>query len=74
MRIKESTKDILHVKKVLRHRNNSSTLVYTHLINFEGDEYTVRVSRSLQEDEEPLKAGFAYVTEREGVKIYKKRK
>jgi integrase len=68
------TKNILHVKERLRHRSITSTLIYTHLVNFEGDEYHTATSKSLKEDEELLKAGFEYVTEREGVKIYKKRK
>ncbi len=68
------TKDILHLKEVLGHRNISSTLIYTHLVNFEGDEYTVRVAKTLKEDEELLKAGFEYVTERDGIKIYRKRR
>ncbi|MEA2090074.1 MAG: site-specific integrase [Thermoproteota archaeon] len=68
------TKDILHVKERLGHRNINSTLIYTHLVNFEGDEYHVRTAKTLKEDEELLKAGFEYVTERDGVKIYRKRK
>lgn len=68
------TKDILHVKELLGHRKISSTLVYTHLVNFESDDYTVRVAKTLREDEELLKAGFEYVTERENLKIYRKRK
>ncbi len=68
------TKDILHVKQVLGHRNISSTLIYTHLVNFESDEYTVRVAKTLKEDEELLKAAFDYVTDRDGAKIYRKRK
>ncbi len=68
------TKDILHVKERLGHRSITSTLIYTHLVSFEGDEYHTATSKSLEEDEELLKAGFEYVTEREGVKIYRKRK
>jgi integrase len=68
------TKNILHVKERRGHRSITSTLIYTHLVNFEGDEYHTATSKSLKEDEELLKAGFEYVTEREGVKIYKKRK
>lgn len=68
------TKDILHVKERLGHRSITSTLVYTHLVNFEGDEYHTATSKSLKEDEELLKAGFEYVTERDGIKIYRKRK
>jgi integrase len=68
------TKDILHVQERLGHRSITSTLVYTHLVNFEGDEYHTATSKSLKEDEELLKTGFEYVTERDGVKIYRKRK
>jgi len=68
------TKDILHVKERLGHRNINSTLIYTHLVNFEGDEYHTATSKSLKEDEELLKAGFEYVTDRDTIKIYRKRK
>jgi integrase len=68
------TKDILHVQERLGHRSITSTLIYTHLVNFEGDEYHIATAKSLEEDEENLKAGFEYVTERDGIKIYRKRK
>jgi len=68
------TKDILHVMEMLGHRDIKTTLIYTQLVSFEGDDYHVKTSRTLEEDEELLKAGFEYVTEREGVKIYRKRK
>lgn len=68
------TKDILHVQERLGHRSITSTMIYTHLINFESDEYHTATSKSLKEDEDLLKAGFEYVTERDGVKIYRKRK
>jgi integrase len=68
------TKDILHVKERLGHRRIESTLVYTHLVNFEGDEYHIKTAKNLKEDEELLKAGFEYVTDRDTIKIYRKRK
>jgi len=68
------TKDILHVKEKLGHKSITSTLIYTHLVSFESKEYHVRTAKTIKEDEELLKAGFEYVTERDGVKIYKKRK
>jgi hypothetical protein len=52
----------------------TSTLVYVHLVSFEDDEYHTATAKSIKEDEELLKAGFEYVTERDGVKIYRKRK
>jgi hypothetical protein len=48
--------------------------VYTQLVTFESDEYHVRTSASLKEDKELIEAGFEPMTERDGVKIYRKRK
>jgi hypothetical protein len=56
------------------HRSITSTLIYTHLVNFEDNEYHTATAKSLKEDEELLKAGFEYVTERDGIKIYRERK
>lgn len=67
-------KDIFYVKEGFGHRHISSTLIYTYLVNFESDEYHTATSKSLERDEELLTAGFEYVTDREGVKIYRKRK
>ena len=44
------------------------------LVNFEADEYQTATSKSLKQNEELLKAGFEYVTERDGIKNYRKRK
>jgi hypothetical protein len=41
-------------------------------VNFEGDEYYVKTAKNLKEDEELLKAGFEYVTERDEIKLYRK--
>ncbi len=68
------TKDILHVIQLLGHKNINNTLIYTQLINFESDEFHVRVAKNLEEDKELVEAGFEYVTERDGAKIYRKRK
>ena len=43
------TKDILHVMNLLGHRNIESTLVYTHLISSEGDEYYSAVAKTVDE-------------------------
>ena len=68
------TKDPLYVQERLGNRNILSTMVYTHLVKFESDDYHVRVARTLEEDKELLETGFEYVTEREGLKLYRKRK
>jgi integrase len=68
------TKDILHVMQVLGHKNINNTLMYTQLINFENDDYHCKTAKTLKEDQELIEAGFEFVTERDGIKIYRKRK
>ena len=70
----QEAKDILHVQQRLGHRSVLSTMRYTQLVTFENDDYYVKTAHSLREDEELISAGFEYVTEREGAKIYRKRK
>jgi hypothetical protein len=43
------TKDILYVMKLLGHKNIASTLIYTQLVEFEGDEYCSAVASSVEE-------------------------
>jgi hypothetical protein len=38
------------------------------------EEFTVRVASTIEEDKELIEAGFEYVTDRDGLKIYRKRK
>ena len=68
------TKDVLYVKKLLGHGNISNTLLYTQQVNFESDEFHVRVAKTLKEACELVEAGFEYVTEMDGNKIFRKRK
>jgi len=49
-------------------------MLYTQLVSFESDDYTTRVSTGVKEDRELIEAGFEYVTERDGVEIYRKPK
>jgi integrase len=69
------TKDILYVKKILGHKSINSTLLYTQLISFEGDEYDVKVAETKQERVELLEAGFEWVGEDDtGLTYFRKRK
>lgn len=43
------TKDILHVMQLLGHKNVQNTLVYTHLVNFESDDYVCKVAKTVKE-------------------------
>jgi integrase len=68
------TKDILFVKYILGHKRIENTLVYTHLVNFESDEYTCRIAKNVQEATALIESGYEYVIEMDGVKLFKKRK
>jgi integrase len=68
------TKDILYVKKLLGHKNIQNTMVYIHLVNFESDDWVCKVASSLEEAVKLIEAGFEYVTDYEGKKVFRKRK
>ena len=68
------TRDILHVKWMLGHRRIENTLVYTHLVDFQSDEYVVRVAKTVEEACQLIEAGFEYVTAMDSTKLFRKRK
>ena len=68
------TKDILHVKEMLGHRQLSSTMIYTHLVHFESSDYHVKTAKTLKEACELAKVGFSYFTEIEGIQVFRKPK
>jgi len=59
---------------MLGHRRISSTLVYTHLVKFESDDYYVKTAKTLKEACELAEAGFTYFTEIQGVQVFRKPK
>ena len=68
------TRDILHVMQILGHRNIKNTLIYTQLVGFKDDEFTAKVAHSEKEVCQLVEAGFEYVCDHDGNKIFKKRK
>ena len=68
------TKDILHVMQLLGHKNIRNTLVYTHLVSFESDDYVCKVAKTVKEASELVESGFDYVCDVEGYKLFRKRK
>jgi len=68
------TKDIVYIQRVLGHKNIKNTLIYIQLVNFETDEYVAKVAKTLDEACQLVEAGFEYVTEMDGAKIFRKRK
>jgi integrase len=72
------TKDIIHVKTILGHKNISSTMVYINLenalFNEANDQFTCKVAHNITEATQLIEAGFEYVTEMDNIKIFRKRK
>jgi integrase len=69
------TKDLLHVKALLGHRDLRTTLRYTQLLETLGnDEYYCKAATSIKEATDLIENGFEYVTEIEGTKLFRKRK
>lgn len=57
---------------MLGHRNIQNTLVYTHLIDFESNEYITRVTKTVKGARALLEAGFEYITDVAGCKLFRK--
>jgi integrase len=72
------TKDIIHVKTVLGHKDIKSTMVYINLESAiflaTSDEWTHIVAKTLDEACKAIDAGFEYVTDIDGNKLFRKRK
>jgi hypothetical protein len=47
---------------------------YVQLVTFEGNEYDAATATTLEEDKQLIASGFQYVTERNGIKLYRKPK
>jgi integrase len=70
------TKNIKFVQSILGHKKLENTDVYTHLINFESDQWHVAHATNLEEENKLIEAGFEYVrySEKDEVAIYRKPK
>ena len=68
------TKDILFVKELLGHRSINSTMKYTQLVDWKEDSFSCKTAKVLSEASSLIEAGFEYVTDLDGVKLFKKRK
>jgi len=72
------TRDILHVKELLGHKDLDKTMLYVQieksLFNDNSDEFTVRVAKTPEEVKSLLETGFEYVCEKDGLMFFRKRK
>lgn len=60
--------------RMLGHRKIENTLVYTHLVDFHDDEFVCKTARTADEASALVESGFDYVTEIDGVRLFRKRK
>jgi len=60
--------------RFLGHKNIKNTLRYVHLINFDKEEYFCKAAGNVNEATALIEQGFEYVTEIDGVKLFRKRK
>jgi hypothetical protein len=68
------SKDILHVMRLLGHRNIKNTLVYTQLINSDEEDYISKVAWTLDEICKLVESEFQYVCDFENGKVFRKPK
>jgi len=70
----DKTKDILLVKQQMGHKKLDTTLIYTQLLNLNEDEWTCKGATTVEQATQLIENGFQYVTEMDGIKLFRKRK
>jgi len=69
------TKDLLHIKTLLGHKDLRTTLRYTQLLdNLPNDEYHCKTATNITEATQLIENGFEYITEKDGTMLFRKRK
>jgi len=68
-------KDTIGTMRHLRHKKLETTMHYLRAIVLDQEpEYISRTAKTIEEDMQLINAGFQYITERNGIKLYRKRK
>ena len=68
------TRDILYVKQQMGHKKIETTLIYTQLLNLDDEEWTCKTANNIKDATTLIEAGFEYITEMNGLKLFRKRK
>ena len=66
--------NVLTVQKMLRHKCILSSMKYIHMIHLKDDEFEVTSATDVEEAKKVLEAGFEYVTQKDGIMLFKKPK
>lgn len=70
----QKTRDILHVMKLLGHKNINNTLIYTHLISYETQDYHSATADNVEEARKLIESGFEYICTTNDIMLFRKRK
>ena len=69
------TRDILLVKHQMGHKKIETTLIYTQLLHFdEENQYTCKTANNIKQATQLIENGFEYITEIDGLRLFRKRK
>jgi len=75
IQMKNDNNDTYFTMVQMGHKKLTTTQKYLHLLENSGDEeFTCKVASNLKEATQLIENGFQYVTEIEGLKLFKKRK
>lgn len=66
--------NVLTVMKLLGHKNVQNSMKYIGMINFKDDEFEVVTATTVDEAKTILAAGFNYITEKNGIMLFRKPK
>jgi hypothetical protein len=59
-------------QRIVRTCNIQNTLVYTHLVNWDTDDFICKVAKTTDEAVKLVESGFDYVTEMDHIKLFRK--
>ena len=62
------------MKKLLGHKEIKNTMKYIGMIHFKDDEFDVTTATTVEEAKQVLSAGFEYVTEKDGIMLFRSQK
>ena len=69
------TNSLMHVSTVLGHKDIRTTIRYVHLFeSMTNDDYHCSTAKNIKEATHLIENGFEYVTEMDGIKLFRKRK
>jgi integrase len=68
------TQNLIYTKQQLGHKRIETTLIYTQLLDLNDDEWTCKGATNKNEAMQLIEAGFEYITEIDGTKLFRKRK